>query len=99
MTKQIRVGIVGATGYTALEVARLLDQHPAAKIVAATSRAEVGSPLAKVHPSLTGRVDVQIESLDPAALVKKRSAMWRCAVCHMERQPKRCVGWWNMDCE
>jgi len=71
MTKQIRVGIVGATGYTALEVARLLTQHPSAKVVAATSRAEVGNPLAQVHPSLSGRTDVLIESLDPAAIAKK----------------------------
>lgn len=60
----IRVGIVGATGYTALEVARLLRQHPHAEVVMATSRAEAGRPLAEVHPSLAGRCDVQIETLD-----------------------------------
>ena len=40
--KEIRVGIVGATGYTALELARLLLQHPHANVVAATSRSDAG---------------------------------------------------------
>jgi len=60
----IRVGIVGATGYTALEVARLLQQHPQAQVVAATSRAEDGKSLAEVHPSLAGRCEVPVTSLD-----------------------------------
>ena len=60
----IRVGIVGATGYTALEVARLLLQHPDAKVVAATSRGDAGKPLAQIHPSLAGRCEIEIESLD-----------------------------------
>ncbi|MDB4676890.1 N-acetyl-gamma-glutamyl-phosphate reductase, partial [bacterium] len=45
---QIRVGIVGATGYTALELARLLIQHPHATVVAATSRGDSGKQLAEV---------------------------------------------------
>ena len=61
---KIRVGIVGSTGYTALEVARLLIEHPDAKVVAATSRADAGKLLAEVHPSLAGRCDVRIETLD-----------------------------------
>lgn len=64
----IRVGIIGATGYTALEVARLLQQHPHAQVVAATSRADAGKPLAEVHRSLAGRCDVQVESLDAEKL-------------------------------
>lgn len=65
---QIRVGIIGATGYTALEVARLLIQHPQAEVTVATSRADAGKPLAQVHPSLTGRCNVTIETLDPESL-------------------------------
>ncbi len=64
----IRVGIVGATGYTALEVARLLMQHPHASVVAATSRGEVGKSLAEIHPSLTARCEVEIEALDAEKL-------------------------------
>ena len=58
--KKIRVGIIGATGYTALEVARLLQAHDQASVVTATSRAHAGEALAKVHPSLSGRCDIEI---------------------------------------
>lgn len=60
----IRVGIIGATGYTALETARLLLDHPSAKVVVATSRHDAGKPLAAIHPSLSGRLDTQITELD-----------------------------------
>ena len=65
---KIRVGIVGATGYTALETARLLLQHPEAEVVAATSRNDAGKPLAEVHPSLNGRLDVTLSELDVQAI-------------------------------
>jgi len=63
--QNIRVGIIGATGYTALEVVRLLQSHPEATVVAATSRAHAGEALSAVHPSLSGRCDVTIESFAP----------------------------------
>lgn len=71
MTKPIRVGIIGATGYTALEVARLLTQHPSAIVSAATSRADAGKRLSEIHPSLAGRCDVAIQELDPASIAKQ----------------------------
>lgn len=74
----IRVGIVGATGYTALETARLLIQHPTAKIVAATSRADAGKPLCDVHPSLSGRVDVQLSELDCESVAKNSDVVMCC---------------------
>ncbi|TWU24374.1 N-acetyl-gamma-glutamyl-phosphate reductase [Novipirellula galeiformis] len=74
----IRVGIVGATGYTALEVARLLLAHPEAELVAATSRAEEGTSIAEIHPELAGRCEVAIESLDPASLAKKCDVVMCC---------------------
>lgn len=67
----IRVGIVGATGYTALEVARLLCNHPDAELVAATSRGDAGKPIHEVHPSLAGRVDVTIETFDARTFADK----------------------------
>ena len=53
----IKVGIVGGTGYTGVELLRLLAQHPEVKIVAITSRTEAGMPVAEMFPSLRGRVD------------------------------------------
>ncbi|MBS7338095.1 MAG: N-acetyl-gamma-glutamyl-phosphate reductase, partial [Thermoguttaceae bacterium] len=49
-----KVAILGATGYTALELLKLLRRHPLVEVVAVTSR-ENTSPIAKVHPSLTGQ--------------------------------------------
>jgi N-acetyl-gamma-glutamyl-phosphate reductase len=66
----IRVGIVGATGYTALEAARILVSHPGADLVMATSRSEVGQKLSDIHPSLSGRCEITITEFDAAAMSK-----------------------------
>lgn len=60
----IKVGIVGGTGYTGVELLRLLAQHPEVEIVAITSRGEAGTPVAATYPSLRGRVGLKFE--DPA---------------------------------
>ncbi|TWT52611.1 N-acetyl-gamma-glutamyl-phosphate reductase [Rubripirellula amarantea] len=75
---EVKVGIVGATGYTAIEVARLLQSHPSAKLVAATSRADEGKPLAEIHPSLAGRCDVQIETFDALAIAEQCDVVMCC---------------------
>lgn len=74
----IRVGIVGATGYTALEVARLLLKHSQAELVAATSRSDAGTRLAEVHPSLAGRCDLEIELFDAAAMADRCDVVMCC---------------------
>jgi N-acetyl-gamma-glutamyl-phosphate reductase len=53
---KIRVGIVGGTGYTGVELLRLLANHPAVQIEAITSRAEAGTAVARLFPSLRGHV-------------------------------------------
>ena len=64
----IKVGIVGGTGYTGVELLRLLAQHPEVKIVAITSRTEAGMPVAEMFPSLRGRVDLQFTTPEQAKL-------------------------------
>ena len=54
MTQTIKVGIVGATGYTGVELLRLLAQHPQVQVAAVTSRGEAGMALADYFPSLRG---------------------------------------------
>ena len=54
----IRIGIVGGTGYTGVELLRILARHPQAELVAITSRGEAGTPVARMFPSLRGRVDL-----------------------------------------
>jgi N-acetyl-gamma-glutamyl-phosphate reductase len=60
----IRVGILGATGYTAAESIRLLLRHPRVEITMATSRQEAGRPLAEVHPEFAGRCDLTVSQFD-----------------------------------
>ncbi|OGA02108.1 MAG: N-acetyl-gamma-glutamyl-phosphate reductase [Betaproteobacteria bacterium RIFCSPLOWO2_02_67_12] len=52
----IKAGIVGGTGYTGVELLRLLAQHPQVEIAAITSRKEAGTPVSAIFPSLRGRV-------------------------------------------
>lgn len=65
-----KVAILGATGYTALELLKLLRRHPLVEVVAVTSR-ENTSPIAKVHPSLTGQYDICCENLAPKDLAQR----------------------------
>ncbi|MBN8283146.1 N-acetyl-gamma-glutamyl-phosphate reductase [Zoogloea sp.] len=61
----IKVGVVGGTGYTGVELLRLLAQHPNVEIRAITSRGEAGLPVADMFPSLRRRVDLCF--VDPQA--------------------------------
>jgi N-acetyl-gamma-glutamyl-phosphate reductase len=54
----VKAGIVGGTGYTGVELLRLLAQHPQVELKAITSRKEAGTPVARMFPSLRRRVDL-----------------------------------------
>lgn len=54
----IKVGIVGGTGYTGVELLRLLAQHPHVELKAITSRSEAGLPVSHMFPNLRGRVNL-----------------------------------------
>ena len=73
-----RVAILGATGYSALELIKLLLRHPQAEIVAVTSRQEGRPPIASVHPSLTGRLELPLEDLGPAELASRAECVFSC---------------------
>ena len=64
----IRVGIVGGTGYTGVELLRLLALHPEVEIGAITSRGEAGTPVAEMFPNLRGHVDLSFTEPDVAQL-------------------------------
>jgi len=61
----IKIGIVGGTGYTGVELLRILAQHPQAQLVAITSRKEAGIAVAEMFPSLRGSVSLAYS--DPAS--------------------------------
>ena len=60
----VKVGIVGGTGYTGVELLRLLALHPEVEVVAITSRGDAGTPVAAMFPSLRGFYDLKF--VDPA---------------------------------
>lgn len=84
----IRVAVIGGTGYTALEVMRLLQRHPLAKITVVTSRSETG-PVSASHPSLSGFVDLPFSNPSPEELAERADVCFCCLphVASMESIP------------
>ena len=64
----IKVGIIGGTGYTGVELLRLLSVHPQAELKVITSRAEAGGKVADLFPNLRGFVDLAFSEPDPGLL-------------------------------
>ena len=64
----LKCGIVGGTGYTGVELLRLLARHPHVAISLVTSRSEAGRPVAELFPNLRGHLDLHFEQPDPARL-------------------------------
>jgi len=64
----IKVGIVGGTGYTGVELLRLLTRHPQVELKAITSRKEAGMPVADMFPNLRGRVKLAFSTPEDAGL-------------------------------
>lgn len=66
----IKVGIVGGTGYTGVELLRLLAPHPNVELRVITSRSEAGSRVSAMFPNLRGFVDIAFSDLDPKLLLE-----------------------------
>ena len=64
----ISVGIVGGTGYTGVELLRLLVSHPEVDLKMVTSRSEAGKPVAEIYPNLRGYTDVCFSEPDVKTL-------------------------------
>ncbi|MGD8577524.1 MAG: N-acetyl-gamma-glutamyl-phosphate reductase, partial [Thiohalophilus sp.] len=66
----IQAGIVGGTGYTGVELLRLLAAHPEVELRLITSRSEAGQPVADMFPNLRGVVDLAFSEPDPERLAE-----------------------------
>ena len=64
----VQVGIVGGTGYTGVELLRLLALHEEAEVVAITSRAESGRRVDDLYPNLRGHYELAFTEPDVATL-------------------------------
>jgi len=77
----LRVAIIGASGYTGVELARILCNHPEFILTAATSRQYAGKPLSEVFPNLLGKTDLICENLSIDELCN-RADLFFAAVPH-----------------
>jgi len=66
----VKVGIVGGTGYTGVELLRLLAAHPEVELVLITSRSEAGLPVADMFPNLRGHVKLRFSEPDAEKLAQ-----------------------------
>ncbi len=64
----IKVGVVGGTGYTGVELLRLLALHPQVQLAVITSRGEAGTAVADLFPNLRRYIDLAFSEPDPVAL-------------------------------
>ena len=60
----LKIGIVGGTGYTGVELLRLLADHPEARVEVITSRSNAGTPVADIFPNLRGKFDIRYTEPD-----------------------------------
>ncbi|CAN5449356.1 N-acetyl-gamma-glutamyl-phosphate reductase [soil metagenome] len=65
---RVKVAILGGSGYTAVELIKILLRHPGAEITAITSRQDAGTPVSSLHPVLFNRCDLPLQPFDAAAL-------------------------------
>ncbi len=64
----LSVAVVGGTGYTGIELLRLLVVHPDVHVAAVTSRGDTGRAVSDVHPGLRGRLEIAFTSPEPDAI-------------------------------
>jgi N-acetyl-gamma-glutamyl-phosphate reductase len=75
---KIRVAIVGATGYAALEAVRWLLRHPTAEVALLCSRREPQPLISDIFPELHGRIDLRCEAIDPALIAQRADVAMLC---------------------
>jgi N-acetyl-gamma-glutamyl-phosphate reductase len=85
----VNVAILGATGYTALELIKILLRNPQVKITALTTRQDGAPPIHTIHPSLYGRLDAACEDLSAAEVCRRAEFVFCCLphVASMEVVP------------
>lgn len=85
-TRRIATAVIGANGYTGIELVRLLLAHPHVRLEAITSRQFAGQPLASVFPAFAGESKLVFEDLHVGALAKKIQCVFLCLPHHESMQ-------------
>ena len=73
-----RIAVMGATGYTALELFTLLSRHPDAEVVLATTRQSGAPALSEVHPRLQGVYDLNVTQFDAQQIIDEAEFVFSC---------------------
>ena len=74
----VRAAILGATGYTALELIKILLVHPRVEITALTTRQDESPHVSQVHPGLAGQLDLACERLEVSELAERADVVFGC---------------------
>jgi N-acetyl-gamma-glutamyl-phosphate reductase len=67
----LNVAVVGASGYTGVELLRILHCHPEVAVTCVTSEQSAGKRISEIFPSLRGRCDMVLENLEPVRIAEK----------------------------
>lgn len=73
-----KVAIIGASGYTGLELLRLFLRHPGIEVTALVTRQPDAPHIADVHPSLRGQLDLRLEQLTPNQIADRAEYAFAC---------------------
>ncbi len=85
-----KVGIIGATGYTGIELLRFIKLHPRARVTRITSTSQQGEDISKVHPQFQKIYDLELEELDIDSIAGEVDIIF-CALPHglaLEKVPE-----------
>ncbi|WP_199188741.1 MULTISPECIES: N-acetyl-gamma-glutamyl-phosphate reductase [Pirellulaceae] len=74
----VRVGILGATGYTALELLKILVRHPEVEVTALTTRQEDRPHLSAIHPQFHKVLDLHLENWGPQEVAQRCDCVFGC---------------------
>ena len=74
----IKVGIVGATGYTGAELIKLIYNHPEAELSVITSQTFKGQPISNVFPTFRNIIDMECQSLDVDTISEQVDIVFLC---------------------
>lgn len=66
-----KIAIVGASGYTGLELVRILHQHTETKVTCLTSEQSAGRKISDIFPTLRGLCNLELENLEPVRVAEK----------------------------
>ncbi|HJV66915.1 MAG TPA: N-acetyl-gamma-glutamyl-phosphate reductase [Geomonas sp.] len=67
----LKVAIVGASGYTGVELLRILHAHPEVAVTVVTSEQNAGRPISTVFPTLRNRCDLVLENVEPVSIAER----------------------------